>query len=130
MIKEFVPIYLLTTEHPTKEDKLQAVVKALIFNSCNDRTKIKEVHFIKGETAKINKIKITSLAQQAKKLLLELEELSTGKLTSTPYWKLHCQICCFQAVCRKELREKDDLSLLTGLSAKEIINKKTKVFFQ
>ncbi|MDO1450862.1 TM0106 family RecB-like putative nuclease [Rhodocytophaga aerolata] len=128
-LKELIPIYPLITENPTQEDKLRAVVKALIFNAQNKKTKIKYVLFIKGETVKTYKIQITSQTQQGKKVLLQLNKLSVGELITKPQWKSHCTICCFQKICRKELQEKDDLSLISGLKPKEIAKKKIKGVF-
>lgn len=65
-LKELIPTYISITDNILKEDKLKAIVKALIFNSRNNKTKIRELHFIKSETAKIQKIKVTSSPQTQK----------------------------------------------------------------
>ena len=42
---------------------------------------------------------------------------------------IHCQICEFQNNCLEKLREQDDLSLLTGLKSKEILQKNNRGLF-
>jgi predicted RecB family nuclease len=125
-IKELTPIYISINENVSKEDKIKAIIKALIFNSRNHKIKIKEVHFIKSETTKIGKVKVTS-CPQFQKTIAELTELnSSGKSTTKPFWIPHCQVCRFQKVCRKELEEKGDISLISGLRPKEITSKNSK----
>lgn len=125
-LKELIPTYISITDNVSKEDKLKATVKALIFNSRNNKTKIREVHFIKSETTKITKIKVTS-SPQTQKIITDLDEFNSSSTSFTkPSWIPHCQICSFQTICKKELEEKGDISLLSGLSPKEIAKKNSK----
>ncbi|MDQ4140844.1 MAG: hypothetical protein M3142_09995, partial [Bacteroidota bacterium] len=124
--KELIPTYISITDNILKEDKLKAIVKALIFNNRNNKTKIREVHFIKSETAKTSKIKVTS-SPQTQKIITGLNEFNlSSKSLTKPFWIPHCQVCQFQTVCRKELEEKGDISLLSGLSPKEIAKKNSR----
>jgi len=65
----------------------------------------------------------TRLAADAKKMLDDFTAFLTGGSRQLPTLQLnsHCGVCEFQERCRAEAEEKDDISLLSGLSASEIL---------
>jgi predicted RecB family nuclease len=66
------------------------------------------------------RIRFNSLTASVESLLDEIVDQLEG--SSTPRFRLnkHCSICGFKEHCKKLACEKDDLSLLRGLSEKEI----------
>ena len=87
-------------ENPTKEEKLIAGLKAYIIETQRKETKV-EVYFVKYDSLKINKLKITSISGNFKEILISLKELKNNKTITRPSIKPHCQICQFQAHCKR-----------------------------
>jgi predicted RecB family nuclease len=76
---------------------------------------------VRGSEARLGKVRLDAkLYRQAEHVLAELGRLLAGgeppRLTLNP----HCQLCEFRQRCRTQAEKADDLSLLAGLSAKEI----------
>jgi len=124
----FIPYDITIFENPTKEEKLISCFKAFILKVQN-KSKITEVSFIKNSSLKISKVKLTSFSKDYQKILQDLKGLIQDKLITKPSIKPHCQICQFQNYCKKQLIEKEDLSLLSGLRVKEVLKKQEKGIF-
>ena len=68
---------------------------------------------------RVTKVKTPALAGEVRKRLGKITALLASPTQPDLVLKRHCAECEFQARCRKLAVEKDDLSLLAGLSAKE-----------
>jgi predicted RecB family nuclease len=126
--KELTPFEITIFENPTKEEKLKAGFKAFLLKK-QINIDVKEILFIKSKYLKTSKFKINSLLKDYKQILDGIRDLKDGKLNPKPSIKSHCQICQFETYCRKQLMEKEDLSLLSGLSFKEVLKKNAKGIF-
>ncbi len=62
----------------------------------------------------------TLLGKEATSTLTDLEAMATTPAAPKLFLNTHCNICEFRDRCRKEAIERENLSLLTGLQAKEI----------
>ena len=84
---------------------------------------------IYGKNLKTTKVNFPDYVKDAKQVTRKLTK--TVKSCEPPpfYQDSHCRICEFQETCRAMLTEKDDLSLLRGMSRKEIIKKKNHGIF-
>jgi len=84
---------------------------------------------IYGEQQKVSRIKIGNLLRDTQNILKEIEKVMNE--TNEPRLMLnkHCPICEFKDSCREKAVEKDDLSLLEGISEKEIIKQNNKGIF-
>ena len=63
---------------------------------------------------------ITLLGNQATSMLADLENMATTPVAPRLCLNSHCAICEYHERCRKDATDRDDLSLLKGLQAKEI----------
>ncbi len=78
---------------------------------------------------KSTKIKISSYLQEAKKKLKEL--INTVNRSQAPrfFQNKYCKTCQFQDACKTKLIEADDLSLLGGISQREVLKKNNRGIF-
>ena len=68
---------------------------------------------------RVTKVKTSALAGEVRKRLDKIAALLSSPAPPDLVLNRHCAECEFQARCRKIAVEKDDLSLLAGMSAKE-----------
>jgi hypothetical protein len=68
---------------------------------------------------RVTKVKTSSLADEVRKRLEKIAALFASPTPPDLVLNRHCAECEFQEGCRKMALEKDDLSLLAGMSAKE-----------
>ncbi len=64
--------------------------------------------------------KQASLKRKAEAILVELEEICKNEKPPKFYRIKHCQVCKFQVSCNAALKERDCISLLSGMPAKTI----------
>jgi len=119
-------LYLITpAEIPQLIDKIYLAILSIILKR-NNIGNIDNGIIIYGKYQRQSKI---SLKQHHKKALRVFTDL-TNTLNATeeilPNLNKHCAICQYQVFCLKIMQEKDSLSLLRGLSPKQIskLNKK------
>lgn len=76
--------------------------------------------FIFGDKLLSSKVQLPSLIKAAGKIEKEITKLMETQTAPALRLNDHCKMCEFQATCMAAAKEKDDLSLLRGLSGKEI----------
>ena len=82
-----------------------------------------------GQNLKETKFKVSTFSKATKKLGADLTKLLSNSNAPLFYKNQHCQICEFQNACLEKLVERDDLSLLTSLKPKEILQKNNRGVF-
>ena len=75
--------------------------------------------FVVGENCGLSRTQLTKLCKNVPKILEELAQSSDGIVTPDLRINRHCDVCEFRDRCLAEATQKDDLSLLRGLSEKE-----------
>lgn len=113
-----VPIIISDAEKISKRMKLSLSTKSLLLeqqlNLIAEKGKI-----IHEQNLRLMTISLKSLKKESEKILEEIQELINKKQLPS-FWKTpHCRICGFEEGCKKTLIERDDLSLLGGISPKE-----------
>jgi predicted RecB family nuclease len=115
---QFIPHRFESANKLTKEHKLLLTFDALLLSEVVGReVKLgKIVHGDKHATLKVNTL---AFASEVRKRIKDITALLT--LNSLPDLVLnrHCGQCEFQTRCRVQARERDELSLLSGISAKD-----------
>jgi predicted RecB family nuclease len=76
----------------------------------------KIVHGDSNHTLKVN---LSSLASEVQKRIPDVTALLANDSPPDLVLNRHCSQCEFEARCRKQATEKDDLSLLSGMSGKD-----------
>ena len=115
---QFIPIRFIYRNKLTKDDKLRLAFDTFVLSEMLGR----EVHhgkIIHGDNHSALKVKTSALAGEVRKRLGKITLLLASPTPPDLVLNRHCAECEFQARCRKIAVEKDDLSLLAGMSAKE-----------
>jgi predicted RecB family nuclease len=115
----YVPI-LHAGEKVGKHQKLLLAVFGLVLGRVQGQMPAMGL-IARGPEARLGKVRLdTKVCRQAGKVLDDLKRFQTGGEPPKLTLNKHCQVCEFRQRCRSAAAEKDDLSLLGGLSAKEI----------
>jgi predicted RecB family nuclease len=114
----YIPIRFVPSEKITKQDKLLLAFDALALSSASGRKPLfgKIIHGSEQTAVKVDLAELMDMARSV------VGKIAAQQASSTPpplMLNKHCAECEFQARCRQIAVEKDELSLLSGLTAKE-----------
>jgi len=127
-LAQFVPIRFIYRNKLTKDDKLLLAFDAFVLSEMLGRT-VSLGKIIRGDDHTTLKVKTPALAGEVRKRLGKITALLASPTPPDLVLNRHCAECEFQARCRKIALEKDDLSLLAGMSAKERERHRSKGIF-
>ena len=114
----FIPIRFIFTNKLGKDDKLLLSFDALALG----KTLAREISFgkiVHGDDHATLKVKTAALVGEVRKRVEKITALLSNPEPPDLVLNRHCTECEYQARCRKIAVEKDDLSLLANMSAKE-----------
>ncbi len=115
---QFVPVRFIYRNKLTKDDRLLLAFDALVLSEALGR-KVSIGKIIHGDDAATLKVKLGTLMGDVRKQHGKIAALLAGDAAPDLVLNRHCAECEFQSRCRKISVEKDDLSLLANMSAKE-----------
>ncbi len=115
---QFIPIRFIYRNKLTKDDKLLLAFDAFVLSEMLGRA-VSLGKIIHGDDHATLKVKTPALAGEVRKRLGKITALLASPAPPDLVLNRHCAECEFQARCRKLAVEKDDLSLLASMSAKE-----------
>jgi len=115
---QFIPVRFIFFNKLGRHDKLLLAFDALTLSESLKRD-ISAGKIIHGDNYATLKVKTSALAGEVKKQVAKIAALLASSSPPDLVLNRHCAECEFQARCRKIAVEKDDLSLLAGMSAKE-----------
>ncbi|MGD0283428.1 MAG: TM0106 family RecB-like putative nuclease [Dissulfurispiraceae bacterium] len=115
---QFIPIRFIFTNMLSRSEKLLLAFDALVLSEMLGRH-VSLGKIIHGDNHVTLKVRITSLVSEVRKLVIKVAQLISSKSPPDQILNRHCVECGFQAQCRQKAIEKDDLSLLSGMSEKE-----------
>ena len=115
---QFIPIRFIFRNKLTTDDKLLLAFDALVLSETLGRA-VSLGKIIHGNDHATLKVKTSALAGKVRKHLGKITALLANPAPPDLVLNRHCAECEFQARCRKDSVEKDDLSLLARMSAKE-----------
>jgi predicted RecB family nuclease len=115
---QFIPILFVFRNKLTKDDKLLLTFDAFVLAESLGR-EIRLGKIIHGDDHAMSKVKTSALADEARKRIEKLATLLAGQSPPDLVLNRHCAECEFRNRCRQKAVEKDDLSLLAGMSEKE-----------
>jgi predicted RecB family nuclease len=126
--KNITPIFITPFEKVTAANKLFISLQATFiqneFNFLIENCKI-----VYGKNSKQTKFKFSSFTKPIKKLIGEMNKILSNSNAPVFFKNNHCHVCEFQNNCLEKLIERDDLSLLTALKPKEIVQKNNRGIF-
>ncbi len=123
----YVPILFVHSEKLQKKDKMLLGYHGLVIGDMQGRMP-EYGKIIYGEQCNSSRITLKTQINSARKLLQKFTDYMNGRSPSLRLNK-HCNVCPFQESCRSKAVEKDDLSLLHGISEKEIKKQNNKGIF-
>jgi predicted RecB family nuclease len=115
---QFIPIRFIFRNKLTPADKLLLAFDAFMLSEVLGR-EVTLGKIIHGDDHATLKVKTSALAGEVRKRLGKITALLASPTPPDLVLNRHCAECEFQARCRKIAVEKDDLSLLANMSAKE-----------
>jgi predicted RecB family nuclease len=115
----YVPVLFHEAEKASKEHRALLELLGLILGIVQGRDPACGI-LIHGRGCETRRPKLQPGGRQARRALEELKELRGGGTLPRLTLNGHCQVCEFRQRCRAEATAKDDLSLLRGMSQKEI----------
>ena len=115
---QFIPIRFVFTNKLGKDDKLLLAFDAVTLSKALKR-EVSLGKIIHGDNHATLKVKTSALAGEVRKRLEKIASLLASATPPDLVLNRHCAECEFQTRCRKIAIEKDDLSLLAKMSAKE-----------
>jgi predicted RecB family nuclease len=115
---QFIPYRFEFANKLTKEHKLLLALDALLLSEAIGRevTLGKIVH---GDSHATLKVKTLAFASEVRKRIKEITALLAGNSPPELVLNRHCGLCEFKTRCSTQAREKDELSLLSGISEKD-----------
>jgi predicted RecB family nuclease len=115
---QFVPIRLVPTNKLSRADKLMAGFDALVLSKAL-ALPVGMARIIHGDKWSTFRLKPDTLSREVKRAVGKIAALLSVPSPPDLILNRHCPECEFHDRCRKKAIEKDDLSLLTNLTAKE-----------
>ncbi len=114
----YIPVRLFPREKITPQDKLLVAFDALVLSTASG-TAPRFGKIIHGSEYAVAKVTLDELLQTAGAVVEKITAQQAGR---TPQLVLnkHCAECEFHARCRQLALEKNELSLLSGMTAKEV----------
>ena len=115
----FVPIRFVPREKLNNNDKLLLAYDALVLSSISGNMPPQFGRIIHGAEQKIVKVGLSGLVKTAKSIIKKIIAQQSGNSPPELILNKHCAQCEFHSQCYLQATEKDDLSLLSGMSEKE-----------
>ena len=116
--KQFIPIRFVFSNKITRDDKVLMAFDALVLSEMLGRG-ISLGRIIHGDNYTKLKLRTLPLAKEVQKLILKIEAVLSSHSPPDLALNRHCVECEFQARCRQKAIEKDDLSLLGGITEQD-----------
>lgn len=126
--KNITPLFITPFEKVTITDKLFVALQAHFIHT-EFNIPIENCKVIFGKNIRQTKFKLSSFTKAIKKVIGDLNRTLSNDNAPAFFKNRHCQICEFQNSCIEKLVERDDLSLLSGLKPKEILQRNNKGIF-
>jgi predicted RecB family nuclease len=115
---QFNPVRFVFFNKLTKDDRLLVAFDALILSEVLGR-KVSVGKIIHGDDHATLNVKVASLLEAVRKLTGKMSAMLAAGSRLDLILNRHCGECEFREGCRQKALEKDDLSLLGGMSRKE-----------
>ena len=115
---QFIPHRFEFANKLAKEHKLLLAFDALLLSEVLGR-EVNLGKIVHGDSHATLKVKIPAFASEVRKRIKEITALLAGNSPPDFVLNRHCGQCEFKTRCSTQAREKDELSLLSGISEKD-----------
>ena len=117
---ELIAVRFVHLNKPSRANKMTAVFDAIVLSKVAGHP-VSVAKIIHGDTSTTVKIRVGAYIHELTKIIGKLRALLAAAAPPDLILNRHCPECEFRDRCREKAIEKDDLSLLTGLTDKERI---------
>jgi predicted RecB family nuclease len=126
--QSYIPIRFIPTEKIARRDKLLLAFDALVLSTATGKMPPfgKIIH---GSQLKMIRVRVAELMKTTCSLVRRIAAQQANATPPPLILNKHCAECAFQSRCRQVALEKDDLSLLSGMSEKEQKKQRDKGIF-
>jgi predicted RecB family nuclease len=115
---QLVPIRFVFSNRPARHDKLLLAFEAFVISKVLGR-EVALGRIIYGDDHGTLNVKVSSLVDEVEKAVERVGLLISSPSPPELVLNRHCPECEFQTRCRQKVVDKDDLSLLVGMTEKE-----------
>jgi predicted RecB family nuclease len=115
---QFIPYRFEFANKLTKEHKLLLAFDALLLSEAIGH-EVPLGKIVHGDSHATLKVKTPAFASEVRKRIKEITALLAGNSPPELVLNRHCGLCEFKTRCSSQAREKDELSLLSGISEKD-----------
>jgi predicted RecB family nuclease len=115
---QFIPVRFFHNNKLAKNDRLLLAFDAFVLSESVGRD-VSAGKLIYGKDRATLRVNTSALASNVRKRLEKLAALLSNPTPPDLVLNRHCAACEFQTRCRQKAIEKDDLSLLAGMTEKE-----------
>ena len=124
----YVPILFHEGEKIHEEQKDLITLLSIALGALQGRQPDSGI-IVYGQECKISTVQLSSRLRGAQRILEEIKHIHSTGVRPKLMLNAHCSVCEFQQSCYVEATSKDDISLLRGMSEKEIIKHNRKGIF-
>ena len=117
-LSEVTPIRLIRSNRPSRADRMTAAFDALVLSKVARQT-VPFATIIYGESWSTMKVHVATHIRELTKVINKLKIFLSSANPPGLLLNRHCPECEYRDRCRAKAVEKDDLSLLSGLTDKE-----------
>ncbi len=115
-----IPEWIIAQEKITPLIKYKFAAICLLLNKLMGKDTVNSFKIIYGKYLKTSTFKLEIYLRNSKDILEQITKLINAKKTPEFWQCKYCNTCYYQIDCKKSLLERGDLSLLGGISQKEI----------
>jgi len=123
-----IPISIVAREKVSKTDRLRLAVKCIALEA-SLATEIEHGMIIYGEDGRATKFPLRTYGKEANKFFGKFTAVMAAEDAPPFCWTKHCAGCEYHSDCRTQLVAREDLSLLGGMSQREVDKLKSKGIF-
>lgn len=116
----YIPLLFSEKEKVSKKEKLILTIQSIFFAKITGFNII-SARIYYGKEMKTLKFNIARFIPESLRIINDIEKIVSGKFEPAMCKKDHCKICEYEEECILKLVEKDDLSLLSCIGEKELI---------
>jgi predicted RecB family nuclease len=114
---QYIPIRFIHTNKLNRDDRLTLAFDGLVLSETLGR-KVDIGKIVHGDSFTTLRVKTSTLEGEVRKAVAEIAGLLACQTPPDLVLTQHCAECEFQKQCRQKAIEKDDLSLLAGITVK------------
>ena len=124
----YQPIQLCYHDSPTKVATILLAFKSLVIGELQGQIPTHGT-MVAGSHLHMRKVKLQGLQNRVRRLITNLQPYINANTVPPLILNQHCSVCEYRTLCRNEAVASDNLSLLSGMTEREIVVQNRKGIF-